>query len=133
MKLALVSLGLSPHLCPCDSCQKDSPPLARVNEAYPVPPLPAPRRARKKKASPGSRGRNGGSRFRRIREQDKVCRYCLAAPAESVDHIVPVSRGGSDREQNLVGCCIPCNQSKADLLPKEARMILHVPLRLMPL
>lgn len=70
-------------------------------------------------------------RKRRIRQHDILCRYCMLAPAESVDHIVPLSRGGSHAERNLVGCCVDCNQAKGDRLPREAGMILHVPLRIM--
>lgn len=65
----------------------------------------------------------------RIRAMDKVCRYCLIGPAESVDHVIPRSKGGSSRELNLVGCCHSCNSKKKDLLPKEAGMKLHLPPR----
>jgi len=43
------------------------------------------------------------------------CAYCSATgvPLE-IDHVVPRSRGGSDRIANLVSACHRCNQSKAD-------------------
>jgi 5-methylcytosine-specific restriction endonuclease McrA len=42
------------------------------------------------------------------------CAYCGAEGVPlNVDHIVPRSRGGSDRITNLTLACIPCNQAKA--------------------
>ncbi len=43
------------------------------------------------------------------------CAYCEAenVPLE-LDHIVPRSRGGSDRESNLCTACKPCNQRKSN-------------------
>lgn len=66
---------------------------------------------------------------RKIKALDKVCRYCLVRPAQTVDHIIPKSRGGTNRQINLVGCCYGCNQKKADSTPKEAGLVLHLPLR----
>ena len=77
------------------------------------------------------RGSSGSIRRkqRAIRALDKVCRYCMTAPAETADHILPKSRGGKNSRLNLVGCCLPCNAQKADRTPKEAGMKLHLPLR----
>jgi 5-methylcytosine-specific restriction endonuclease McrA len=41
------------------------------------------------------------------------CVYCLA-PATSIDHVVPRSRGGSHVWENVVSCCRRCNHAKAD-------------------
>lgn len=46
-----------------------------------------------------------------------ACRYCGKAPPEVklvVDHIVPVSRGGTNDETNLITSCESCNQGKSD-------------------
>lgn len=64
-----------------------------------------------------------------MRQADRVCAYCRVGVAETVDHIVPVSRGGSNAWSNLVGCCRECNELKADRTPKEAGMVLRLPLR----
>ncbi|MFJ8394374.1 HNH endonuclease [Streptomyces sp. NPDC094144] len=39
------------------------------------------------------------------------CAYCNAN-AEHLDHVVPLSRGGSDVESNMVPACAKCNLSK---------------------
>ena len=40
-----------------------------------------------------------------------MCCYC-DSPAEHLDHVTPISRGGADAAPNLVPACAPCNQSK---------------------
>jgi 5-methylcytosine-specific restriction endonuclease McrA len=45
------------------------------------------------------------------------CKYCyekLTAKTFTIDHIVPVSAGGSNAFDNLVACCKYCNKMKAD-------------------
>jgi 5-methylcytosine-specific restriction endonuclease McrA len=44
--------------------------------------------------------------------QSQLCAYCKKRQADSIDHIIPVSRGGSHGIGNLVGCCRSCNSSK---------------------
>lgn len=44
------------------------------------------------------------------------CVYC-DAPAEHMDHFVPLSKGGNDIESNMLPACAPCNLSKGALLP----------------
>ncbi|MDR3035301.1 MAG: HNH endonuclease [Kitasatospora sp.] len=42
------------------------------------------------------------------------CVYCGAA-ATSVDHVIPRSRGGQHRWDNVVAACRRCNHTKADM------------------
>jgi 5-methylcytosine-specific restriction endonuclease McrA len=49
------------------------------------------------------------------------CAYC-GGRAETVDHIVPRSRGGTLTWDNAVAACIRCNHRKADRTPAEAGM-----------
>lgn len=44
------------------------------------------------------------------------CLYC-GAPAEHVDHFIPLSRGGTHDLDNLVAACKACNLSKGAKLP----------------
>ncbi|MDF2976652.1 MAG: endonuclease [Actinomycetospora sp.] len=55
------------------------------------------------------------------------CAYC-GGRAETIDHVVPRSRGGTHTWENCVACCARCNHKKADKLLAE----LGWPLRTMP-
>jgi len=35
----------------------------------------------------------------------------------TIDHVVPLSKGGSNKLENLVLCCNRCNHKKNDILP----------------
>lgn len=52
------------------------------------------------------------------------CQYCGAA-AESIDHVVPRSRGGLHAWDNVVAACRRCNTRKEDRLPHEAGLVLR--------
>ena len=50
------------------------------------------------------------------------CYYCGRRfhPSQlTMDHIVPIVRGGFTRKQNVVTCCKECNSQKKYLLPVE--------------
>lgn len=57
-----------------------------------------------------------------VHARDRRCAYCGKGKAESVDHVVPVSRGGLSSWTNTVSACLRCNQRKADKTPAEAGM-----------
>jgi 5-methylcytosine-specific restriction endonuclease McrA len=46
------------------------------------------------------------------------CVYC-SAPAASIDHVIPRSRGGGHNWENVVSACHKCNHLKADKGLKE--------------
>jgi 5-methylcytosine-specific restriction endonuclease McrA len=46
------------------------------------------------------------------------CVYCKA-PATSIDHVYPRSRGGMHVWENVVSCCRRCNHAKADQVITE--------------
>lgn len=52
------------------------------------------------------------------------CQYCGLA-AESIDHVVPRSKGGEHAWENVVAACRPCNVRKRDRLLHETTMVLH--------
>jgi HNH endonuclease len=54
-----------------------------------------------------------------------VCEYCGLAEIDSggkltIDHYQPRIMGGSDDLENLIYCCVHCNQSKHDFWPNSA-------------
>lgn len=55
------------------------------------------------------------------------CQYCGGA-AESIDHVIPRSRGGPHSWDNVVAACRPCNSRKQDRLLHETTFTLrHTP------
>jgi hypothetical protein len=68
-------------------------------------------------------------RLRAIHE----CHYCgqrLGRPGQhrtnrTVDHLRPLSRGGTNDAWNLVACCQPCNRAKGSLTQDEYLAVMH--------
>lgn len=52
---------------------------------------------------------------------DSGCHYC-GAQAFGLDHVIPLSRGGSNVRANIVRCCPPCNSAKGARTPEEWRL-----------
>ena len=57
-------------------------------------------------------------RFRQWRKSihkftEKSCIYC-GKPSESIDHVTPRSKGGSNTTNNCVPACLSCNGDKSD-------------------
>lgn len=51
-----------------------------------------------------------------------TCQYCGAHGVSlQCDHIIPISRGGSNEKSNLTTACKTCNQSKHNKTPEEWR------------
>jgi 5-methylcytosine-specific restriction endonuclease McrA len=51
------------------------------------------------------------------------CQYCFISYTSkelTLDHVVPVARGGKKTWSNIVTCCKVCNQKKGAQTPKEA-------------
>jgi 5-methylcytosine-specific restriction endonuclease McrA len=63
-----------------------------------------------------------------------TCQYCakkLATRDLTLDHVMPVSRGGGKSWENLVAACHTCNRVKASRTPNEAGMpLLNEPTKL---
>ena len=63
------------------------------------------------------RGRAGMRERDQIRREEPLCRLCLAEGRTSattvIDHIKPLSEGGSDERRNKQGLCDPCHEAKS--------------------
>lgn len=54
--------------------------------------------------------------------QAGVCHYCgkkVGSEALTMDHVVPVARGGTSAKGNVVPACEACNKTKKYLTPAE--------------
>lgn len=49
------------------------------------------------------------------------CSYCGATERIEIDHVIPLSRGGTHAEENLTSACRSCNASKGNRLLAEWR------------
>ena len=68
-----------------------------------------------------------------FRRDDYRCLYCgnqFRRSELTRDHVLPVSRGGTDKWENVVAACKRCNWVKDNHTPEEASMpLLAVPFR----
>ena len=71
----------------------------------------------------GRRGHIARATRREVFRRDQfACQYCgeRFSPGElTIDHLVPLDRGGLDEITNYVTCCGSCNQKKANLPLQE--------------
>lgn len=73
------------------------------------------------------RPKNERARFRRgsVNHKGELCPYCALPMDEwagrpvSADHVVPVSRRGSNKPENRLFVCKPCNVDKDDMTLSE--------------
>jgi hypothetical protein len=59
-------------------------------------------------------------RYEILKRDNHTCRYCGAAAPEAtirIDHVTPVSLGGTDDPSNLVAACHDCNAGKTSSNP----------------
>ena len=61
------------------------------------------------------------TRFEVLRRDNYTCRYCRSTEGTlTIDHVTPVSLGGTDDPSNLVACCKDCNAGKSSSSPDSA-------------
>jgi 5-methylcytosine-specific restriction endonuclease McrA len=69
------------------------------------------------------RGAEGSFTSADIKRQTKAqrgkCYYCGKKRKLTIEHLVPLNRGGSNNPDNIVMACQSCNSSKCDKLPHE--------------
>ena len=82
---------------------------------------PHQRRCDRAKSALGLSSSERSNLLARWMRQGKSCAYCDAL-ATTVDHVIPLVRGGTNYEGNLVPACRSCNSRKAARLVIEWRM-----------
>jgi hypothetical protein len=58
-------------------------------------------------------------RFEIFKRDGFTCQYCGKRPPNTVlhlDHIIPVSKGGDNKTENLITACVDCNLGKSNIL-----------------
>lgn len=81
----------------------------KLHPEYDVPNPPRPPRRKKQHTKDKLTG-------------SETCVYCgkkLSKHTATIDHLIPLSRGGNDFKWNLVWCCKRCNHSKGSKLLSE--------------
>ena len=78
--------------------------------------------------SPPGEGKSKLRRWKRRRD-DRIyakaggrCHYCgdrMTRASMTIDHVVPLSRGGANRQHNMVACCKRCNSAKGSRTADE--------------
>lgn len=68
-----------------------------------------------RKASKPSRGKRG----RIFKRDNHQCVYCGSGDNLTIDHAIPITRGGSNDEVNLVASCRTCNVVKGQKTQEE--------------
>lgn len=71
-------------------------------------------------AAPGLNSYRQSLLLAKWKRDGRPCAYC-AAPADTIDHVVPLVRGGTNYEGNLVPACRKCNCSKSSRTITEWR------------
>lgn len=84
----------------------------------------------KKRKSKGVRSYPGGWKGLLFKRQKGLCKYCRSAMSKgegpyeaTIDHVVPISRGGRNSRDNVVLACRSCNQAKGAMSVEEFRKL----------
>jgi 5-methylcytosine-specific restriction endonuclease McrA len=60
-----------------------------------------------------------------LRRDHHSCQYCGYTKHLTLDHVIPISKGGKHSWDNVVTACERCNQAKGDRTPDQANMPLR--------
>lgn len=70
---------------------------------------------------PEKRSRNSRDKRRKMLKKIKVCHWCqtpLTLNTSTIEHIVPLARGGLDCANNRTLACKPCNEERGSEMPE---------------
>jgi len=65
-------------------------------------------------------------RRKKLRRAKNRCKQCGSNKDLTIDHIIPLSQGGTSESLNLQVLCRECNQAKGAKLPAELKRVLRV-------
>lgn len=78
----------------------------------------------KRRGKRGSRKKHYRREKRAMLKRDPRCHWCkcsLTLETATLDHVIPLARGGSNATDNMVLSCEPCNKEKGNELWKAGR------------
>lgn len=61
-------------------------------------------------------------------KQHGNCKYCfapLSRKRSTADHVIPISRGGTNNKENIVAACCLCNSIKGSMSATEFKRLLN--------
>jgi 5-methylcytosine-specific restriction endonuclease McrA len=92
---------------PCLECGAVTTKGARCPECY--------RRRERTRKRPAYRQAYSDPRYREARDRlrGQPCHWC-GKPGNTVDHLMPISRGGTNDPSNLVSACAHCNEARGN-------------------
>lgn len=98
------------------SCANKAKGLARAFQ----PPSSRTRYTQRRAAAPGLSCSARERLLRKWKRQQRSCSYCPSV-ATSMDHVIPLIRGGTNYEGNLTPVCRSCNSGKREWFLTEWR------------
>lgn len=85
--------------------------------------------AKKARTPPADWKEERTRKFQVLVSADFTCAYCGSRPGSEhlhVDHLVPVTKGGSDNKENLCCACETCNRRKSNAIIFPNSMVVGV-------
>lgn len=70
------------------------------------------------------------SKFNIMLRDMYTCQYCMETLPKNlltVDHVIPISKGGKSNFENVVAACKPCNHGKGNKLTPKPKKTPHKP------
>ena len=92
--------------------------LRRYKAKYPER-RKADKQLRRKRSRLASGAFTGEDWLARLSYHENRCYYCGCGGPMTIEHRIPLSRGGTNWPSNLVPACADCNNSKGTLTEKE--------------
>lgn len=85
------------------------------------------RRGQREVTAPGLTYQDRRKLMRKWIKQGQLCAYCNERRADTMDHVLPLVRGGTNYEGNLAPACRKCNSSKSGWTMIEWRRGVRLP------
>ena len=106
----------------CQPCWKIVQSILSIPKIYTSEKNRKDRRRKRESEAPGMTRRQLDRLLSGWKASRQPCSYCLNL-ADTIDHIIPLTKSGTNFEDNLTPACRSCNSSKANKLISEWKSI----------